>query len=253
MENVIYLWKSVGITPLKAIFNFKDKNPSYSKEIISYAGRLDPMAEGILILLIGEENKNRDIYLGLDKEYETEIIFGISTDTFDSLGLIQDTITKDISKNEIEKQLKKFIGKQKQVYPPFSSKTVDGKPLYWWSRNNKLDEIELPKKQIEIYSIELLEYEKVPVKNVVEKIIEKIKNVDGDFRQEEIILNWKKFQEKNNEKDLIKIKFKANCSSGTYIRRLSDDLGKELGNAAFAYSIKRTKIGEIEVKDCINL
>lgn len=250
MKKVICIWKPVGFTPLQAIFKFKKKNPEYKQDNISYAGRLDPMAEGILVLLVGDENKNRDKYLGLDKEYETEIVFGVSTDTFDSLGLITKINIKEVSKNEIEKTLVKHKGKQKQTYPPFSSKTVDGKPLYWWSREKKLNEIQIPVREIDVYTIKLLDFENVSVQNLVNKITGDITKVGGDFRQQEIIERWRKFEKENKNLELVKTKLKISCSSGTYIRRFADDFGRELGTSAFAYSISRTKVGKYSELDC---
>lgn len=253
MKNILYIWKPVGFTPLEIVEKFKERNPEYKNEIISYAGRLDPMAEGILILLIDEENKKRNNYLGLEKEYESEIVFGISTDTFDSLGLITNNEFKDLSKNEIENCLSSFLGKQKQAYPPYSSKAVKGKPLYWWARKGKINEIKIPETEIQIYSIELLVFENISVNNLVNVIIDKIEKINGDFRQKEIINTWQKFENENSNENLIKIKIKVNCSSGTYIRRIADDLGKKLESNAFALSIKRTKIGEISEKDCLRI
>jgi tRNA pseudouridine55 synthase len=245
MRRVIYIWKPLGFSPLKTIEKFKEKYPEYKDEIVSYAGRLDPMAEGILVFLIGEENKKRDSYLNLKKEYESEIILGISTDTFDSLGLITKTENREISKKEIEKKLKSFVGKQRQLYPPYSSKAVGGRPLYWWSRQGRLSEIEIPEREVEIYSIELLSFEEIDVDSLVNKIIENIKNIKGDFRQDKIIKSWEEFDKKYGDEEFVKIKIKVSCSSGTYIRRIADDLG------GFANTIMRTGIGEIRKKDCI--
>lgn len=247
MANTIYIWKSIGLTPLEVVEKFKGKFPEYKNEVISYAGRLDPMAEGILILLIGEENKNRNKYLDLKKEYESEMIIGISTDTFDSLGLITQVNLNEISKKEIEKELKNFLGKQKQVYPPYSSKAVKGKPLFWWARKGRLDEIEIPEREIEIYSIELLEFKSINTKGMVNQIIKQIKNVKGDFRKDEIVESWRKFGMEYGEKKLIKIKIKASCSTGTYIRGIADDL------EGFAYKIIRTGVGEIRKRDCLKI
>lgn len=253
MTNIVCIWKPVGITPFEAIQIFNKKNPKYRNETISYAGRLDPMAEGVLILLIGKENKNRDKYLKLKKEYESEIILGISTDTYDSLGLITDQSLKAVSRKEIEKSLKSFIGKQNQDYPPYSSKTVNGKPLYWWARNKNLNEIKIPNHEIEIYSIKLLNFEKVFVEKTVSEIIKQIKKVEGDFRQEDIIKSWGKFSKENNGKELIKIKIKTSCSSGTYVRGIASSLGEKLKTGAFTYSIKRTRVGGFKREDCLDL
>jgi tRNA pseudouridine(55) synthase len=253
MKNVYYIWKSVGFTPLQVVEKFKEKYPEYKNETVSYAGRLDPMAEGILILLIGEENKKRSKYLRLQKVYESEIVLGISTDTFDGLGLVTSFNLNDVPKAEIGNFLNKFVGKQKQTYPAYSSKAVKGKPLFWWARENRLDEIKLPTHEIEIYAIDILDFKKIYIQNLASEIINNIEKIDGDFRQKEIIKAWNKLMNSNKGKELVKFKIKISCSSGTYVRKIADDLGEKLETGAFAYSIKRTRIGKISGEDCLRL
>lgn len=242
--GVVSVWKPIGWTPLKAVQEFKKKNPNYKDKKISYAGRLDPMAEGVLLLLVGDENKKRKKYENLQKTYEAEIVLGISTDSFDALGIIN-SIKHDKfpSKDEIEKCLASFIGKQVQEYPPYSSKTVNGKSLIWWTKKNKLSEIEIPKKEVEIYSLKLENVSSVVVLDLYEEVKGRIENVKGNFRQIEILKIWEGFHKKNKEKKFTKIKIKISCSSGTYIRRLASDIGEDLGGGAFALSIVRTAVG----------
>jgi len=253
MNDMICLWKPVGKTPLEAVEILKSKNTKYKNETISYAGRLDPMAEGVLVLLIGEENKNRNKYLSLDKEYEAEFILGISTDSHDSLGLINGKEFKVFHKKIVADLLESFLGKQNQLYPPYSSKTVNGKPLYWWVRKNKLNEIIIPSHEIDIYSIKLIDIENISVSELIDEIINKIKKVKGDFRQKEIINSWNEFTKENKDLILTKIKIKVSCSSGTYIRVIANDLGKKLGVGAFAFSIKRIRVDKFDKNDCILL
>lgn len=253
MNNLIFpVWKPVGWSPLKAVIEFKKKFPELGNRKISYAGRLDPMAEGILILLIDEENKKRREYENLEKTYESEIILGISTDSYDGLGIVEKTDQKEITKKEVEKKLETFLGKQKQKYPSYSSKAVKGKSLYWWARNNKLNEIKIPERSIEIYSIKLLDYENIGLPDLVKNIIEKVKLIDGDFRQKEIIDNWKIFEKENKDNQFIKIKIIISASSGTYVRKIASDLGEKLGSKAFAFSITRIKVGKFKREDCVN-
>lgn len=247
MKKVISVWKDKGETPLQCITRIKLRNSIYANETISYAGRLDPMAEGALLLLVGHENKNRKNYENLNKVYESEIIFGISTDSFDSLGLINKVKITDLAREEIEKALKRFVGPQKQIYPPYSSKTVHGKPLFWWTREKKLSEIVLPEREIEIYELNLLSYDFISSVKISEDIIKCIKKVEGDFRQEIIIKGWEDFELKNKNKQFLKIKIKISCSSGTYVRRLASDMGDMLKSGAFAYSIKRKSIGNYAI------
>lgn len=247
MEKVILVDKPLGNTPLQAIKDFKKENPAYRDVTISYAGRLDPMAEGILLLLIGEENKKRKKYEDLPKSYETEIVFGITTDTFDSLGIIKEVSLKTPKAEHLKKVVTGFIGKQEQKYPPYSSKSVNGRALYWWARRERLSEIEIPNRQIEIYKIKVLQTSMIPAKKLVDNINKRIENVEGDFRQEEILKAWAGFGKENEGKIFLKIRLEVACSSGTYIRRLALDIGEKLACGAFCLSIKRTRIGDFEI------
>jgi tRNA pseudouridine55 synthase len=116
MENVLRLYKNPGETPLECLERFRVANPEYTNEKMTYAGRLDPMAEGVLIVLAGEECKKKDEYLGLDKEYIFEVLFGIQSDTYDILGIPKIAEKKDFD-------IKSFVGKRIQEYPAYSSRT----------------------------------------------------------------------------------------------------------------------------------
>ncbi|MDA1338380.1 MAG: tRNA pseudouridine(55) synthase, partial [bacterium] len=80
---MILINKTKYLTSYQAILKFKALNPEYENVKLGYAGTLDPMATGLLIALEDEENKDRDKYIGLTKTYEFEILFGISTDSYD--------------------------------------------------------------------------------------------------------------------------------------------------------------------------
>lgn len=244
MGKIAVIFKSLGQTPLQAVIDFKNKNPEYEKETVSYAGRLDPMAEGLLLLLIGEENKNRREYEDLSKVYETEIVFGISTDTYDALGLIENVKSKSVGMADILKATKLFKGKYLQEYPHYSSKTVKGKPLYWWARSGKINEITLPKREVEIFAIELLDYGFIYVEDLIAEVKKRVGKVSGDFRQDKILRGWEDFFENNKGKKLTKIKVRIECSGGTYIRRLAFDIAEKLETFAFCFSIIRTRIGD---------
>ena len=139
----LYVYKDIGQTPLELINTIKLDSDNKIK--YSYAGRLDPMARGQMIILQDKECKSKDNYLNLDKEYEFEILLGYQTDTFDILGKIQNSFSKNIPKI-LDFNLTKYLGQQEQYYPPYSSKVVNKKPLWLWSKENRLNEIEIPKK-----------------------------------------------------------------------------------------------------------
>ena len=240
MKSKVIITKQLGETPLEALERFRAEH-SYSKDVpMTYAGRLDPLAEGELIILIGDECKNKEKYLGFDKEYEVEVLFGISTDTHDVLGLAQVAPTQ-VTHAQV-RPVQEYLGKFTQPYPAYSSKTVDGVQLHTLSRRNELPE-EMPSKEVEIYEIEILGQEKIAVTDLKERIMHNIALVKGDFRQQEIISRWNEVcasLDSNQSFPVIKIRVK--CSSGTYMRSLADRMGKDAGVGGFALGIKRTKI-----------
>jgi tRNA pseudouridine55 synthase len=245
---MILLNKPVGPTPLQALDKLRLEQPELKEVKLSYAGRLDPMAEGLLLVMVGDENKERDKYLGLNKEYEVEILFGVETDTYDILGLVSAGNSKlDVSKDDLGSTLNRFIGEVKLPYPPYSSKPVNGLPLFQWARDGKLDEIEIPNQDSFINSIELLDLSKISGGYLKKYILDSIQKVDGDFRQDEILASWKKYFEDSGDSEFSVAKIKVACQSGAYMRSIAHELGKILNTKAIALSIKRTRIGEYKI------
>ena len=109
MKKIILLNKKEGETPLERLELFRVKNKIYKNVKMTYAGRLDPMASGLLLILAGDETKNKEKYLILEKEYEFEVLFGFSTDTYDILGKITNSRDILLNKNNLEKEIKKHI------------------------------------------------------------------------------------------------------------------------------------------------
>lgn len=243
MDSQYYIInKHIGETPLEALERFRAKkvaagNIDFKDLPMTYAGRLDPMAEGVLLILVGEECKKKDSYLGLDKEYEVEIIFGIETDTYDVLGLAKE---KPINNDLKSIDLNFYNGSYEQEYPAYSSRTVSGTALHQLARIGELPE-DMPTKKVEIYSIEKIDKYKISSSELKQLILNKIAKVKGDFRQEEIVESWNNLLN-NQDKSFDVMKVRVYCSSGTYMRSLAHRIGKDVGGAACALSIKRTKI-----------
>ncbi len=213
---------------------------------MTYAGRLDPMASGLLLILAGDETKNKDKYLGLDKEYEFSVLFGFATDTYDVLGKIVSTQDlkindKDLVKN-IKKHLSKFKGKFIQEYPMYSSKTVKGKPLFTYGRSG--EEVEVSVREVEVKNLRFIKLSKITGVKLLKDVEKRIAKVGGDFRQKEILDIWDKNLASKREEIFYIANFKTKCSSGTYVRGIANSLGKVVGVPALAYSIKRIKIGK---------
>lgn len=245
MKKVILLNKKEGETPLFALENFRKNNPKYLDISMTYAGRLDPMASGVLIILAGDKIKEKEKYLGLDKEYKFSVLFGFSTDTYDILGKVvkNKVVEKQKIKLGIENNLKYFKGKIKQKYPIYSSKTVNGKPLFDYARKN--ENVEIPEKDVYIKHIKLEKIKKINNKSLFLNIKKRIAKVKGNFRQESILKIWKKKLVKSQ--DFYIVDFTINCTSGTYVRGIANSLGEKMNVPALAFLIKRTKIGKFSV------
>ena len=139
-----------------------DKPKGYtSRDVVNivskklHTGTLDPIATGVLVLCIGKCSKLSELLVSTKKEYVAKVRLGIETDTLDITGKVvkkQDNI--NISKQDILNVLDTFRGNIIQEVPKYSAVSVSGKRLYEYARNNL--EVELPKREVTIYDIELL-------------------------------------------------------------------------------------------------
>jgi len=257
-EKTITIHKNEGETPLECLDRFRIEQPLYKDAILSYAGRLDPMAEGALLVLVDEENKKRLEYLEHDKTYEVEILFGISSDTGDILGIVSAEATHspagpDHSKSANDGRtegdvsahadiLQSFVGTFTQTYPHYSSKTVKGKPLFQWAREGRLGEIEIPEKTSKIYSVKSLGGCTMAGGEILSKATTRIAKVKGDFRQKASVDSWDKCLKERLDEPFLLIRLIVSCSSGTYMRTLAEMIGKRAATPSLAWSIKRLHI-----------
>lgn len=243
--EVLNLYKNLGETPRERLERLRIQRPEYAHEVLSYAGRLDPMAEGVLLCLVGPTNKRREQYLEMTKEYTLDVLFGFSTDTYDILGRVMDAgDASTIKRNAVQKGLSEFRGTFAQEYPPFSSKTVEGKSLIEWARGGALSTLVLPRRVVVIYDITLLGMYKVDEHTLLNYIEESVEKVEGDFRQDEIMRLWKQRLKQEGSREFPCATISISCSSGTYARSIAHGLGKNLGTPALALHILRTKVGE---------
>lgn len=128
-----------------------------------HAGTLDPIATGVLLISLGESTRFASYFSNFDKEYTATLKLGERTDTFDAHGKIIEKKEKfSVSKEKFREIIKGFEGKQIQQVPPFSAVKKNGMPLYKLARKGL--EIERPSKEINIYNIELLEFNPPTVK-----------------------------------------------------------------------------------------
>ncbi len=229
----VILYKNRLETPLQALDGLRLAKPELGAEKLSYAGRLDPMAEGVMVVLVGEENKDREKFLGLPKTYRTEIICSLTTDTGDLLGKVI-SIDSRMSKEEVKKMLPKHIGKFEQPYPAFSSKSFAAAGSF--EKVQEGDFVEKLSHIVEVYSIDLVAMKEISAKELLEKVRAEIPQVQGDFRQTEIIARYKEVLG-NADVTFPVMELRLSVSSGFYVRQFATDFG-------CAFSIIREKVGD---------
>jgi len=245
-KSIILVDKPVGITPLEAIKKFQKENYLYGNEKIGYAGRLDPMASGVLVLLVGEENKKINDYMGLDKEYVAEILFGMTSDSYDVLGIAEKTNGEAINILRLKKEIAQLKSLKSQKLPAFSSYRINGKPLFYYALHNQLDKIKIPSRKIKIKSVKLESIRKIISQALLKQIFSKLSLVKGNFRTAKIKAKWKKLLLKDRG-SFVLAKITLSCSSGTYIRSIADFLGKKMKTGALLFSLKRTRVGRFRI------
>ncbi len=228
-------------------------------EKTTHTGTLDPMAEGVVVVLSGDDRFNKDKYSAWKKEYYFEILFGAATDSYDLLGLT----TKDniwyptqTGKDLVEKirpKLANFLGRQSQMIPSFSAKRIYGQSYFDLAKaNNKPPS---KSQEIEIFELEVLAYQDISAVKLKKGIEEKIGLVKGNFRQAESVTSWEEYFQKlpSSTATLPVLAFRATTSKRTYIRALVRDLSAVLNIPATTHSITRTANGPFEIKDCLCL
>lgn len=209
---------------------------------VSFVGRLDPMASGIILYLYGDECKNKNNYMNLDKTYKFNLIIGVSTDTNDCLGLINDyKPTNTINFSILHNVISQFNNSTyEQKYPIYSAYNIckNGikKPLWYFAKYDSLSQNEIPSHPVNIY---ILEQQTSPIITIKSNnyFMEQISLLpDGlNLRKEEII---KQYQEMDNVK-CVGIPMVAKVSTGTYIRQLCADIGDKIGIPCMADKIER--------------
>lgn len=156
MDGIIVINKPKGYTS-RDVVNIVGKSLHTTQ--IGHTGTLDPMATGVLVLCVGKATKMVELLTSESKEYEVELKLGFETDTLDMEGIVlREENVPNLTKEKIEETLNQFLGFQKQEVPIYSAIKVNGKKLYEYARNNQA--VELPIKDITIYDIELISYQK---------------------------------------------------------------------------------------------
>ena len=211
MNRIIIIDKPKDITSqgvvskIKRILNVKK---------VGHTGTLDPLATGVLPILVGDATKLSKYLIEHDKIYVAKVVLGERRTTGDLEGEVVETIDTDISKikkEEIEEVLKSFLGESKQVPSIYSAIKVNGKKLYEYAREGK--KVEVPERTIIIKNIRLL-------------------NIDNDDNSFE---------------------YEVEVSKGTYIRTLSEDIAKKLGTVGYLSNLRRIKVDKFDKNQSVTL
>lgn len=210
MNGIIVVNKEKGIS---SFFQIKLINRILKCKKIGHAGTLDPLATGVLVVLLDGATKLSDYLINDSKEYEAEITIGIGSDTFDITGNIEKQVSVKKIEN-IDKVLKSFLGKSMQKPPIYSAIKQHGMKLYEKAREN----IEIIVEPREI-------------------VIDEIKRVsDIEYIDDKAIFS-----------------FNVKVSKGTYIRSLCVDIGEKLGYPALMSNLVRTASGEFRLEDSYSM
>lgn len=126
---------------------------------IGHGGTLDPLATGVLVTGVGKGTKSLSDFLACTKTYETIVLFGAETDSYDRLGkIVRRAPYEHITREAVEKALEQFRGKIMQRPPIFSALKVEGKKLYEYAREGKVPPIEIKPRPVEVLNMDIVEW-----------------------------------------------------------------------------------------------
>lgn len=206
MNGILIINKEKGCTSHDIVYKVK----KIFNEKVGHTGTLDPLAEGVLPILIGKGTLCSKYLINHDKKYVVNLALGQKTETADLEGKIieeKNIPDKSLTQSKIEKVLKSFIGKQQQMPPIYSAIKVNGKKLYEYARKGQ--NVEIKPREIEIYDIKLM-------------------NIDAQKKQ---------------------IQFEVFCGKGTYIRSLCEDIAEKLETVGYMESLKRIQVGDFKIEE----
>lgn len=210
MNGILIVRKEKGCTSHDVVAKVK----RVTKTKVGHTGTLDPMATGVLPLLLGEGTKLSQYLIEHDKIYEAVVKLGQKTDTADGEGKVieeKDVDTNLLEIEHIQTILKQLEGKQMQRPPIYSAIKIKGKKLYEYARKNQ--EIEIPERKIEIYNMQLI-----------------------DLDEEEKTIS-----------------FRVHCSKGTYIRSLCETIAEKLNTVGYMKELNRVKVGSFTIEQAVSM
>jgi tRNA pseudouridine55 synthase len=220
LPEIIFVDKPIGMTSFDVIRELRKKTGIRK---FGHAGTLDPLATGLMILGVEKGTKRLEEFIKLDKEYVAEVRVGESRTTDDLEGeIVEESEVKEIKQSEISSTVQSLVGTLRLPVSAYSAIKKDGKPMYKRAREAEaIGEVvtDVPVRDMVVLEAQLLDTQAV--------------EIAGKRRL------------------ILKIRF--HVASGVYIRSLARELGKRLGYPATIQSLRRTKVGEYDVKDALFL
>lgn len=229
---IVDVWKNYGETPLECM-NRLIKDLDIKNTKFAYTNRLDPMAQGTMTILFGDDIHLAPIFNKKNKVYSFKVAFGISTKSFDPLSLI--TKIEPVTQEQIilyNSQMLRLVGDHVQKIPMCSGAKHKGKPLWMYEKQGI--EVNMTK-NITIYDVSQKSHI-TTISDYGGYINGIIGKVSGDFNQDKIIEQWKDI------KTIQYIEYAVKVSSGTFIRALGNDLGQKLGIPCHVFDITRQTV-----------
>lgn len=222
-----------------------------------HTGALDPLAEGLLLLVNGTTSPQEiQQYTDFDKTYEFEFVLGVTTDTWDVLGLVRSIGMPDrvaqISYEQVQALEDAFVGEVMQTVPMFSNMRYKNKRMYQWAREGQAHLVPERKRTRVISHFTIRQLRSLPWEELYDHLLKKIALVQGDFRQEEIATQWAQVHQAlrgRSEIALPLVSATLQGASGTYVRSVVHAIGQQLGVGATTWHIRRTAIGPYTLGD----
>ena len=152
--SLLLMDKKEGVTSFSSLYPIKKEHKG---EKVGHAGTLDKFASGLMVVFTGAATRLNPVFSSFGKRYRGTLLFGTETDTLDPEGSVIEKSDNIPTKEEIEKILQTFIGKQLQTPPMYSALHVDGKRAYMMARKGV--DVEMEPREIEIYSLSLISYD----------------------------------------------------------------------------------------------
>ncbi len=235
---ILPIFKPPGATPLQALDQLRRDRPQLAREPLVYAGRLDPMAEGLLLVLSGPDRFELPTYLGLDKCYEARLLFGLRSDSLDALGRLgAPAPPPPVSKALAAVQA--LIGPHHLALPAWSAYKVRGRPLHVWAAAGRIAEIERPIREMVVREVEVLGGTETTSDTLIHDVCDRVSRVTGTFRQDAVTADWRSLP----NVPLVVVHVRLTVTSGTYIRALAEAVGITVGSGALLLTLRRTRIG----------